>query len=307
MDEDLTSGDGVGPGAPLRLRGPAFGLGLRRELFDGIFEPDVDIDFVEILPENFMGFGGRPQEVLEHARERWPVLVHGVSLSLGGPDPLDEAYLDDLARILRRLEAPWFSDHLSFSKAHGVAYHDLLPLPFTEEAVRHVTNRIRQVQDRMGRPFLVENPSYYVALAGAEMTEAEFVREVVTRADCGLLLDVNNVYVNARNHGYDAHAFLDAMPAGRVLEYHVAGHDDSGPFLVDSHGTPVRDEVYALYEYAVRTLGPAWTLLERDNAVPPVPDLLREVSELRRAAARGTGARRPAALSAATAQNAAGG
>lgn len=269
----------------------AHGVGLRRPHFDAIFERADGVEFLEIVPENFMRFGGRPRDVLERALRRWPIVVHGTGMSLGGPDPLNERYLDDLAELLELVSPPWFSDHVATSSAFGVEYFDLLPVPFTEAAVRRVVSRIRQVQDRFRRPFLVENPSYYVALPGAEMTEAEFLNEVVARADCGLLLDVNNVFVNARNHGYDPAAFLDAMPAGRVVQMHIAGHLDAGGLLIDTHGAAIRPEVLALYEHAVRAVGPTWTLLEWDNDIPPLPALLAENAAVRAAADRALGDR----------------
>lgn len=266
--------------------GPAFGVGLRRPHFDDVLERPEGVDFLEITPENFMDFGGRPRDVLRRVRDRWPILSHGVSLNIGGPDPLDSHYLERLGELLEMIRPAWFSDHLSYSAAFGVEYHDLVPLPFTEEAIEHVVARVRQVQSIIRRPFLLENPSYYVKMPGAEMTEAEFVVEVVRRADCGLLLDVNNVYVNATNHGYDAREFIAAMPAERVIEYHIAGHDGGGPFLVDTHGAHIIDPVFDLYDYTLRTLGPAWTLLEWDNSVPSWDTLVAENQAVRRVAER---------------------
>lgn len=284
--------------SPVDIRQEArFGIGFRREHFETLFQRQEGIDFLEILPENFMGFGGRPHRALEKALERWPVTMHAVSLNLGGLGPLDESFLDALWRFIQWVRPPWFTDHLSASGAHSVNYHDLVPLPFTREAVDHVVGRIRQVQARLGVPFGLENPSYYMKLPGAEMTEAEFINEVLHRADCGMLLDVNNVFVNATNHGYDARAFIDSLPAHRVLEVHMAGHEDLGDLLLDTHGRPVRDEVFDLYEYAVRRIGPRWTLLERDNDIPPVEVLLGEVARLRaiEAGARAGGRPREAA------------
>lgn len=277
-------------GQSIDLRKEArFGIGFRREHFESVFQRNEGIDFLEILPENFMDFGGRPARALDRALERWPVVIHGVSLNIGGLGPLDESYLDALGRLINRVRPPWFTDHLSASGAHSVNYHDLVPLPFTREAVDHVAERVRQVQARFGVPFGLENPSYYLRMPGAEMTEAEFIASVLRRADCGLLLDVNNVFVNATNHGYDARAFIDAIPADRVLQVHLGGHEDLGDMLLDTHGRPVRDEVFDLYDYAMKRMGPRWTLLERDNDIPPVEDLLAEVARLRaiEAAARG--------------------
>lgn len=288
MSEPLDSG--ASGGVTSVEREARFGVGLRREHFDEILVKNEGVDFLEILPENYMDFGGRPRDVLKQVSQRFPVVTHGVSLSIGSLDPLNEAYLDKLAALILDLDSPWFSDHLSYSSNFGVEYHDLLPLPFTEEALRHVVSRVRQVQDRIRRPFLLENPSYYAMMPGAEMSEAEFLREVATRADCGILLDVNNVYVNAENHGYDAQAFVEAMPGSRVLQYHIAGHDDaSRSFLVDTHGSAIVDEVFELFAYTLKTLGPAWTLLEWDNDIPPVDVLLHENAQVRAVAAEALG------------------
>ena len=265
--------------------GPGFGVGLRRPHFEEIFDNHEGIDFLEVVSENFMEFGGWPQKVLQRAREMFPIVPHGVNMSIGGIDPLNETYLERLKKLIGQLRPPWFSDHLCYSSAFGVSYHDLIPLPFTEEAVDHLVERIKKVQGMMGIPFLLENISYY-AVMPSEMTEAEFTIEVITRADCGLLLDVNNVYVNARNHGYDAREFIDAMPAERVLQYHIAGHDASGPFLLDTHGEHIRKEVFDLYAYTLNRVGPVWTLLEWDNNIPTLEILLEENGKVRASSER---------------------
>ena len=253
-----------------------FGVGLRRPHFDRILEHHEGVDFLEIISENFMNFGGRPRHVLARARDRFPIVLHGVSLSIGSISPFNERYLAKLKQLIEFVRPPWFSDHLSWSSHSGVEYHDLIPLPFTEEAINNVVERIRILQDKMRIPFLLENPSYYIEMPGKEMTEAEFVTEVVNRADCGLLLDINNIYVNATNHGYDARSFIDAMPRDRVLQFHMAGHDSSGEFIVDTHGSHIIPEVYDLYRHALHRIGPAWTLLEWDNNIPTLEILLHE-------------------------------
>lgn len=263
-----------------------FGVGLRRPHFDGILEHNDGIEFLEIITENFMRFGGRPREVLSATLEQFPVVLHGVSLSIGSIDPLNDDYLAKLKELVQFVKPHWFSDHLSYSSAHGVEYHDLIPLPFTEEVVEHVVARIKTVQDTVGVPFLLENPSYYLEMPGKEMDEAQFITEVVTRADCGLLLDVNNVYVNATNHGYDAREFIRSIPADRVVQYHMAGHDDSGDFLVDTHGTHIVPEVFELFKYTLQHVGDAWTLLEWDNNIPTLETLLKENRLVREAAAQ---------------------
>ncbi len=275
-----------------------FGIGLRRPHFDDIFTADTSgVDFLEIVTENYFRFGGRPRAVLERAAEQFTIIPHGVGLSIGSPDPLNPDYLERLERLLAWLDPPWFSDHLAYSSAFGVEYHDLLPLPFSEEAVRHVAGRASEVQARMGRTLLLENPSTYLELPGAEMSEAEFTREVVERADCGILLDVNNVYVNSQNHAYDPYAFIDALPLDRVLQLHIAGHDASGDFIVDTHGAPIVAEVFELFRYTLQRLGPTWTLLEWDNDIPPLSRLMAENEAVRRVAqgALGRGVGREAA------------
>ncbi len=258
-----------------------FGVGLRRPHFDGILEDNEGVDFLEIVSENFMDFGGRPRKVLTEALNRWPVILHGVSLSIGSLDPLNEKYLSHLQKLIEFARPKWFSDHLSYSSAFGVEYSDLIPLPFTEEVVNHVVGRVKKVQNRMGIPFLLENPSYYAEMPGAEMNEAQFMKEISERADCGILLDVNNIWVNATNHGYDPYEYVDAIPAERVFQYHIAGHDDFGEFLVDTHGSHISPDVYRLYRYALQKIGPAWTLLEWDNNIPSLEVLLRENRRVR--------------------------
>lgn len=270
--------------------GHRFGIGLRRPHFDAVLASSPDTDFFEILPENYVRFGGRPRRVLDSVRRRYPVLLHGVSLSIGGPDPLHLDYLAGVRALAAELEAPFFSDHLSYSSAFGVQYHDLLPLPFTEEAVRHVVARVDEAQHRLNLPLALENPSYYVHYPHAEMTEAEFITEVVRRSGCALLLDINNVYVNACNHGYDARAFIAALPLERVVQVHLAGHDASGPFIVDTHSTAVPGPVLDLYRETLPRLPVVPTLLEWDNDVPPLEDVIADLRRIKQAAGA---ARRP--------------
>jgi len=251
-----------------------YGIGLRRPHFDAIFEAPGGIDFLEILSENFMRFGGKPRSVLERAAEAFPIVLHSVAMSIAGLEPLDEDYLAAYADLARTTRALWASDHLCFSGGHGVAYHDLIPVPFTEEALDHVAARIRHVQSRLPIPFAIENPSYYISYASNEMTEAEFLTELVTRADCGLLLDVNNIYVNSQNHGYDPRAFVDALPLDRVVQLHMAGHHDRGDVLIDTHGAAVIDPVRDLFSHVIGRTGPVSTLLEWDHDIPELPDLI---------------------------------
>lgn len=273
---------------PLQHPALRFGAGLRRVHFDAVLGGEIPagLDFLEVIPENFMGFGGKTRRVLETARARLPVVTHGVSLSLGSPDPVDPGYLDRLADLLGWLDPPWHSDHVSVSSAHGVEYHDLLPVPLDEAMLERMAGRLRQVAARLGRPILVENPTVYTLLPGGDIPEPVFLGRLLAASGCRLLLDVNNVWVNARNHGGDPFAYLEALPAGCVGQFHMAGHRLGGPLVVDSHGAPVAEEVRELYGYALRRLGPAWTLLERDAAVPSLEDLAAEVEELRQTACR---------------------
>ncbi|MCB9736182.1 MAG: DUF692 domain-containing protein [Deltaproteobacteria bacterium] len=260
-----------------------YGIGLRRTHFDTLPAWLERFDFFEVLSENFMAFGGRPREVLRRVAAARPVVLHGVSLSIGSVDPLDESYLDALSGLIDEVKPRWFSDHLCLSSFEEVDYHDLVPLPFTEEAVAHVAERVRAVAGRAPVPFLLENPSYYIAYRDSEMSEAEFLREVVTRADCGLLLDVNNVYVNAENHGYDARAFIDALPLERVAQLHMAGHLVLPDVIIDTHGAPVVPAVMDLFRYVLERTGPVSTLLEWDHDIPPIDVMARELDAIRTA------------------------
>lgn len=262
-----------------------FGLGLRKAHYPQAMAGPVDgVDWFEVVTENFLVDGGNPRRVLRAVREHHPVALHGVSLSIGSTDPLDEAYLAGVAALCRELEPPIVSDHLCWTSLGGHNTHDLLPLPCTEEALAHVVRRVLQVQDRLGRRILLENPSSYAVFAGADMTEAEFLAELARRADCGLLLDVNNVYVSCTNHGWDAARYLATIPGDRVGYVHLAGHTRNGSLLVDTHDMPLCDEVWTLFAQVARRLG-ASTLLERDDSIPPLAELITELSLARALAA----------------------
>jgi hypothetical protein len=256
------------------------GIGLRTEHYADVLATNPSVDWFEVISDNFMEPGGNPRRVLRAVRERWPVVLHGVSLSLGAVDPLNERYLDALDALAREVEPAIISDHLCWG-SHGGAYaHDLLPLPFTEEALAHTATRVLRVQDRLKRQILVENVSSYVAFTQSTMPEHEFLSALAARTDCGLLLDVNNVFVSAHNHAFDARAFLDAIPVGRVGQFHLAGHSQVGDLLLDTHDHPVRDEVWELYRHAVARFGAVPTLIEWDDKLP---SLARVVEESRRA------------------------
>ncbi len=241
----------------------------------------AQVDWFEIISENFFAPGGNPKRVLRAVREHFPVVMHGVALSLGSTDPLDPGYLDRLAALAGEIEPALVSDHLCWGGVGGHVAHDLLPLPYTEEALAHVAGRVARVQDRLRRRILVENVSSYVSFTQSTMSEWEFLAALAERADCGLLLDVNNVFVSAHNHGFDARAFIAALPSARIGQIHLAGHSTRGPLLLDTHDHPVRDEVWELYRLALATHGPVSTLIEWDDRLPAFERVVAEASRAR--------------------------
>ncbi len=257
------------------------GLGLRRALLDRFMaDPPQNVDFMELAPDNWVGVGGALAKKLRFFTERYPFVAHGLSLSLGGPGPLDEDFVRRVGAFLDEHGVRAYTEHLSYCSDDGHLY-DLMPIPFTEDAVRYVAARIRRVQDILGRRIGIENVSYYAA-PGAEMTELEFVRAVLEEADCDLLLDVNNIYVNSINHRYDPVEFLEGLPGERVAYYHVAGHlVEAEDLRIDTHGSDVCDPVWELLAHAYRHFGIVPTLLERDFNIPPIPELLAEVERVR--------------------------
>ena len=275
------------------------GLGLRWDFIDELLADGPQLDFVEISPENYMGRGGYYDEALERARELWPIVTHGLTMSIGGVDPLAEDYLKGLREFIERVKTPWHSDHLCFSTYGGVALHDLLPIPFKQEEVVRIADRIKRAQDAIGRPLAIENVSSYLHPGKREMSEAEFLARICEAADCGLMLDVNNAYVNANNFGFDVDEWMRTAPLERVVQMHVAGHDwfsdetwEAGPvprdaadkegkLIVDTHGSDCCDDVLALLERALVRTGPVPVLLERDQAIPPLPELLAEVAKIK--------------------------
>ena len=258
-----------------------YGLGLRPIYYDEILSTRPPVDWFEVISENYMIPGGRPLAMLERFRAEYPIVLHGVSMSLASTDPLDFDYLAALKDLAARIQPAWVSDHLAWTGVHGLNLHDLLPIPYTQEALDHVVERICRVQDFLQRRLVVENASTYVSFAGSEMSEAEFVARMAERADCMLLLDVNNVFVSSYNHGFDAEAFIDAVPAGRVAQFHMAGHTDNKSHLIDTHDQPIRTEVWSLYERARRRFGGVATMIERDDNFPPFPELLAELQHMR--------------------------
>jgi uncharacterized protein (UPF0276 family) len=284
-----------------RERPTGVGLGLRWDFIDEILDRKPTLSFVEVSPENYMGRGGYYDEALDRAKDLWPIVTHGLTMSLGGVDPLRDDYLRGLRAFIERAGSPWHSDHLCFSTYGGVVLHDLLPIAFKRSEVTRVADRIKRAEDAIGRPMAVENVSFYLHPGKREMTEAEFVAAVCEAADCGLMLDVNNAWVNATNFGYDVDAWMRTIPLDRVVQMHVAGHDwfgdgdfilgerpaditkmDHGMLIVDTHGNDVATEVMALLERTLEKTGPVPVLLERDQSIPPLDDLLAEVRSIER-------------------------
>jgi uncharacterized protein len=257
-------------------RPAAAGIGLRAPHYEEILERGPELAFLEVHSENFFADGGQPLAWLERFRERYPLSFHGVGLSLGSVDVLDERHLARLGELVRRFQPAFVSEHLSWSSARGRYANDLLPLPYTREAIDHVVERIERVQERLGQRLLVENVTTYLQFDASEMPEWAFVAEVVRRSGCALLLDVNNIHVNAVNHGFDASRYLDAIDAEAVHEIHLAGHEAIGARLVDTHAARVAPPVWSLYSAALERLGPRPTLIEWDAELPPLDVLLDE-------------------------------
>ena len=263
-------------GVGIGLRVPHYGEALERAR-----QRCLGVEFIEIISENFMGAGGRPKRILESICNELPVVMHGVSMNIGSSDPLNRDYLDDLDGLARLAEPRWLSDHLCWTGVSGQNLHDLLPLPACEEVLTYVAERIARVQDRLGRRIAIENVSSYMSFTADEIDEWTFLAELAERADCGLLLDVNNVYVSAHNHGFDAHRYLDSIPAHRIFQIHLAGHSQSGPLLIDTHDHPVKDDVWALYERVIARIGPVSTLIEWDDRIPALDRLVEEAARAR--------------------------
>lgn len=269
----------------IRKPTPGFGLGLRTEHYPDFLGGPQPVEWLEIISENFMVPGGKPLVVLDQIRERYPLAMHGVSLSLGAADGLNPDYLAALKKLVQRVNPLWVSDHLCWTGVHGTNTHDLLPLPYHEQALQHVVRQIRQAQDFLERPLLIENVSSYVNFTDSTLSEWDFLRTVCEEADCLLLLDVNNIYVSAFNHGFDPLTYLHAIPPQRVQQIHLAGHTNNGDHIIDTHDHPVVDPVWELYRAACEHLGAVATMIERDDHIPPLPDVLAELDQARRIAA----------------------
>jgi uncharacterized protein (UPF0276 family) len=274
--------------SPAPLSG--FGLGLRPPHYEALLNEGSGrtrgIDWLEVVTENYVVPGGKPLDMLERIRARYPLVMHGVSMSIGSTDPLDLEYLNAVRALSRRIEPAWISDHLCWTGIGGRNLHDLLPLPYNEEALKHVVDRVGQVQDALGRQLLLENVSSYLTFQESDMSEWDFLSEVAERADCAILLDINNIYVSSVNHGFDPEAYLHAIPKRRVRQFHLAGHSDAGGHLIDTHDHPIVPAVWNLYARAVEIFGEVPTMIERDDNIPPLSELVMELDLARDIARR---------------------
>ena len=256
-----------------------FGLGLRTDHYQDIIEQQPAIDWFEIITENYLVPGGKPLYYLDKIREHYPIVMHGVSMSLGSTDSLDLDYLAQVKALADRINGKWLSDHLCWTGVHQKNMHDLLPLPYTEEALKHVVSKIKQAQDFLGRQMLIENVSSYLTYSSSAMTEWDFLREVAEQADCLILLDINNIYVSSFNHGFDPKDYLAGIPAHRVQQFHLAGHTNNGDHIIDTHDHPVIDPVWHLYAEALNRFGKVSTMIERDDHIPALSVLLEELEQ----------------------------
>jgi uncharacterized protein (UPF0276 family) len=271
---------------PLPMTLSGFGLGLRPPHYEALLSEPHAIDWLEVITENYLVPGGKPLDYLDRIRQRFPVVMHGVSMSIGSSDDIDVEYLKTVRALASRIEPHWISDHLCWTGVEGRNLHDLLPLPYTEEALSAVVTRVGQVQDILGRQILLENVSSYLTFHASAMSEWEFLREVAQRADCNILLDNNNIYVSSVNHGFDPAKYLQAMPASRVRQLHLAGHSDMGGHLIDTHDHPIVPPVWELYAKAVAQFGDVPTMIERDDNIPALGELVAELDLARAIAAR---------------------
>ena len=256
-----------------------YGLGLRPEYYQTIVDEHPAVDWFEILSENYMGEGGKPLYFLDAIAEHYPLVMHGVSMSLGSSDELDFDYLNKLKTLAERVNPQWISDHLCWTGVGGHNLHDLMPLPYHETAIKHVVARIKTVQDFLGRQILIENVSSYLSYQQSEMTEWEFIAAITEAADCLILLDVNNIYVSARNHQFDPMQYVRGIPAERVRQIHLAGHSDYGDYVIDTHDQPVAESVWNLYREVIELIGERATMIERDDRYPPFAELMAELKQ----------------------------
>lgn len=258
-----------------------FGLGLRNEYYTQLLEPTPEVEWLEIISENYFGKGGKPLYYLDQFAERYPIAMHGVAMNIGSSDPVDLDYLAQLKALIKRVDPIWVSDHCCWTGVNAHNTHDLLPLPYTDNVVQHYVARIKQIQDVLERPLLIENLSSYVSFNDSSMSEWQFLSEICEGANCYLLLDINNIYVSARNHGFDPMDYVRGVPSHRVRQHHLAGHTDYGTHVIDTHGAPVRDEVFDLYKQCLAHFGAVSTMIERDDHYPKLSELLSELNKAR--------------------------
>jgi uncharacterized protein len=256
-----------------------FGLGLRSVHYHTVLDTNPAVDWFEIISENYLDTGGRRQYLLDQVRERYPIVLHGVSMSIGSVDPIDYQYLKNLKQLADRVQAPWLSDHLCWTGVAGKNVHDLLPMVYNTETLRHTATRVRQIAEFLERPLIIENPSVYIEFAESDMTEWDFMAQLAIEADCGFLLDVNNIYVSAYNHGFDPNVYVDAIPVDRIVQFHLAGHTNKGTHIIDTHSDHVIDPVWQLYERAVARTGMRATMVEWDEDIPSFEVLMAEITK----------------------------
>lgn len=255
-----------------------FGLGLRSKHYQHILDHKPAVDWFEIMTEDYLVLGGRPLYYLDSIRQNYPIVMHGVSLSIGSSDPLNFEYLAKVKQLAERIQPVWVSDHLCWTGVEGLNMHDLLPLPYTEEALLHIVDRVQQVQDFLGRQILLENVSSYITYTASQMTEWDFLSEVAKQADCFILLDINNIYVSAFNHGFAAQDYINGVPAERICQFHLAGHENYGNHIIDTHNQPIVGSVWELYDKAIQRFGNVSTMIERDDNIPEFPELFAELN-----------------------------
>lgn len=275
------------PSIPVKYPSLGFGLGLRIDHYQTVLDTRPAVDWFEVITENYLVPGGKPLHFLRRIREHYPMVMHGVSMSIGSTDPLNLDYLRQVKQLAAELQPAWISDHLCWTQSQGTNTHDLMPLPYTDEALEHVVQRVQQVQDILGRRLLLENVSSYVTYTDSRMSEWQFLAEIAARADCLILLDINNIYVSAYNHGFDPLDYLNGIPSERVQQFHLAGHSNMGGYIIDTHDHPVIDPVWDLYRKAVQRFGDVSAMIERDDFIPPFDELFAELQFARRVASEG--------------------
>lgn len=262
----------------MKKKNLGFGLGLRTDHYSYILEHKPKVDWFEIISENYMDIGGKPKNYLHKIREHYPMVMHGVSLSIGSYDELDMSYLQQLKSLISEVQPEWVSDHLCFTGDAHFNSHDLLPLPYNETTIKHLVDKIKKVQDYLGRQILIENVSSYMTYEASDITEWDFLNEIAARSDCKLLFDINNVFVSSRNHNFNPHEYIKAIDPLKVWQFHLAGHSDNGRYIVDTHDEPVRQEVWDLYRASLEHFGETSTMIERDDNIPPFEELFTELS-----------------------------